>query len=207
MANPLDHFMWAASDLDAAVAVFERLSGVRAGIGGVHPGRGTRNALASLGPALYLEIIAPDPAQKLAGTPGEALAALTAPRINALVGASRDLEAVKKAYEAGGIASDILDGGRNTPSGDFIRWRILIPRANDLGAFAPLFIDWLDTVHPGRTSTPGCTLQRFEAGHPQGENIGGLWRSLGLDIAVVKADRPCFVADLATPAGPLRLNG
>jgi len=207
MANPLDHFMWAASDLEAGVAAFERLSGVRAGIGGVHPGRGTRNALASLGPAVYLELIAPDPAQTLDGTPGAELRSITMPRINALVAASRDLETVQKAYATGGIASDILDGGRNTPAGDFIRWRILIPRRNDLGPFAPLFIDWLDSVHPGKTSTPGCILARFEAGHPDADSLAGLWRSLGLEIALAKADRPCFLADLMTPAGPLRLTG
>jgi hypothetical protein len=207
MANPLDHFMWAASDLDTGVTAFERLSGVRAGVGGVHPGRGTRNALASLGAAVYLEIIAPDPGQKLEGTPGGELRSIASPRINALVARSRDLETVQKAYAAGGIVSDILDGGRTTPAGAFIRWRILIPRRNELGPFAPLFIDWLDSVHPGKTSTPGCTLTRFEAGHPDTANLAGLWRSLGLDISLSKADRPCFLADLSTPHGPLRLTG
>lgn len=207
MGNPLDHFMWAASDLDAGVAAFERLSGVRAGIGGVHPGRGTRNALASLGPEVYLEIIAPDPAQKLEGTPGALLRDIAVPRINALVAASRDLESVQKAYASGGIASDILDGGRNTPSGSFIRWRILIPRPNELGAFTPLFIDWLDSVHPGKTSTPGCILTGFTAGHPDTDKLGGLWRALGLDIALMRTDRPCFLADLRSPTGPLRLTG
>jgi hypothetical protein len=207
MGNPLDHFMWAAADLDAGVAAFKRLSGVRAGIGGVHPGRGTRNALASLGPAIYLEIIAPDPAQKLEGTPGAELRGITTPRINALVAASQDLEALQKAYAAGGIGSDILDGGRTTPAGAFIRWRILIPQRNNLGPFAPLFIDWLDSVHPGKTATPGCALARFEAGHPEADSLAGLWRSLGLEIPLTKADRPCFLADLVTPTGPLRLTG
>lgn len=207
MENPLDHFMWAASDLDAGIAAFERLSGVRAGIGGVHPGRGTRNALASLGPEIYLEIIAPDPAQKLEGTPGAELHSIATPHIHALVAAGGDLETVQKAYAAHGIASDIREGGRETPSGGFVRWRILTPQANRFGAFAPLFIDWLDSVHPGITSTPGCSLVRFEAGHPEAEKVTALWRALELSILLIRADQPFFSADLETPRGLLRLTG
>jgi hypothetical protein len=206
MTNPLDHFMWAASDLDEGIAAFERLSGVQLGIGGQHPGRGTRNALASLGPSLYLELIAPDPTQELTGTPGGALRELRQPGIHAIVAASRDLPAVQKAYAAAGVSADLLEGGRKTPEGGFIRWKILIPKPNAFGAFAPLFIDWLDSVHPAKTSTPGCRLARFEAGHPNSETIGGLWRSIGLDIPLQRADRPHFVADLTTPRGPLRLT-
>jgi len=206
MVNSLDHFMWAFSDLDAAVATFERLSGVRPGTGGVHPGRGTRNALASLGPAIYLEVIAPDPAQPLEGTPGATLRDLKQPGIHAIVAVSRDLASVQKAYAAAGIPADLQDGGRKTPEGGFIRWKILIPKPNGFGAFAPLFIDWLDSVHPAKTSTPGCTLARFEAGHPDSEAVGGLWRGIGLDIPLHRADRPHFIAELVTPRGPLRLT-
>lgn len=206
MANPLDHFMWAAADLDAAVAAFERLSGVRAGIGGSHPGRGTRNALASLGPDVYLELIAPDPAQPLPGTPGGELLRLTRPCLNAFVAASRDLPAVQKAYAGCGVETDLLDGGRKTPTGGFVRWKVLIPRGNDFGAFAPLFIDWLDSIHPAQVSTAGCRLAKFEVGHPDADRIATLWRALDLAVPLVRADHPCFGADLATPRGPLRLT-
>lgn len=206
MANPLDHFMWASADLDGAIAEFERLSGVRAGYGGSHPGRGTRNALASLGPEVYLELIAPDPAQEMSGTPGGELRRLARPCVNAFVAASRDLPTVQKAYAAAGVATDLLDGGRKTPAGGFVRWKILIPRPNAFGAFAPLFIDWLDSVHPAVVSTPGCTLVKFEAGHPDLEKTAALWRALDLAVSLVRADHPFFSADLATPRGPLRLT-
>ena len=55
----LDHIVVGIRSLDEGIAQFESLTGVKAGVGGKHPGRGTENALVSLGGGTYLEILAP----------------------------------------------------------------------------------------------------------------------------------------------------
>ena len=133
MTNRLDHFMYAAPDLDASIARFAEMSGVTAGRGGSHPGMGTRNALASLGGDVYLELIAPDPAQKLDGTYGGKFAALAGPQVFAYIVKGDNLEALKATFAKHGIESDLFEASRKTPEGGTLQWRLLIPRTNPLG--------------------------------------------------------------------------
>jgi hypothetical protein len=56
---PVDHLVYGASDLEAAVVDLEWRLGVRAAVGGQHQNLGTHNAL--LGEGCHLEVIAPDP--------------------------------------------------------------------------------------------------------------------------------------------------
>lgn len=64
----IDHIIYAAPELQAAVDDIENRPGVRAAGGGQHTGQGTHNKVLALGPRTYLEIIAPirrNPSQPL----------------------------------------------------------------------------------------------------------------------------------------------
>src|SRR5690349_12928563 len=91
----VDHLVYAAPDLDAAVNALAQLTGARASPGGPHPGRGTRNALLALGPASYLEIVGPDAAQPAPAEPRWlSVDAVDAPRLVTWAARVDDLDAV-----------------------------------------------------------------------------------------------------------------
>src|ERR1039458_1778517 len=102
MLTGLDHLILAINDLDRGIAWVEQRTGVRAAFGGVHPGRGTRNALLSLGPDCYLEIIAPDPQQSSPAWFSQILT-LPEPRLIAWAVHTSDLAALAQTAEAAGL--------------------------------------------------------------------------------------------------------
>src|SRR5215472_4534042 len=103
----LDHILLGVADLDSGIAWVEQRTGVRAVFGGVHPGRGTRNALLSMGPRRYLEIIAPDPQQTNATSANEMvnrLRALQEPQLVGWASHTNDLASLAQKAAAAGIA-------------------------------------------------------------------------------------------------------
>jgi hypothetical protein len=65
----IDHVILGINDLERGVREFESKTGVAPKRGGEHPGRGTQNALVSLGDGRYLEILAPAATQQPAEGP------------------------------------------------------------------------------------------------------------------------------------------
>lgn len=208
MSRPVDHVIWAAPDLDAAIDQLEALCGVRAELGGVHPGRGTRNALIALGPACYLEILAPDPTQTLDGTFGSGLLELRAPQIFGVMLASRDLEEAKAVFAEYGVdCTGPFDATRKTPGGAILRWRLLIPVDPGWGDCTPMMIDWGQSPSPAAAAPRGCRLVHYEVGHPDGERLNQLCARLEAGIHVARSDRPYSMAILEGPGGRSVLTG
>ena len=206
----VDHLLLGTADLDGGIDWVEQRSGVRAAIGGVHPGAGTRNALLSLGTGHYLEIIAPDPAQTDAKDERH-LRELSSPRLITVALTTNNIDSiVAKARKARLEVSGPRDGSRRLPSGKILRWQMLTI-ANDLGDGpiqpVPFFIQWApDSPHPSSDSPQGCVLESLEFGHPDPPRLNLIFEALGLDADVAARGEVRIVARLKTPNGPLELS-
>jgi Glyoxalase-like domain len=203
----LDHILLGINDLERGIAWVEQRTGVRALFGGVHPGRGTRNALLSLGPRRYLEIIAPDPQQPLQGeSPAQPLAAMQEPQLFNWAVHTDDIAAAAKRAVAAGFAIDgPTDGSRTRPDGKTLRWKACRLK-EDRGGLLPFFIQWdRDSVHPSEDARTGCVLKRFYMQSPAVPELEKLCQSLGLDVGVEKSANTLLRAIIASPGGQIAL--
>jgi hypothetical protein len=202
----LDHILLGCNDLDRIIEWVEQNVGVRATIGGVHPGRGTRNALLSLGERRYLEIIAPDPAQsEIAHYPQ--LRSMTDPRIIGWAVHPPDITAVAKQLRENQIAfTGPDDGSRKRPDGRVLTWKT-INLADDRHGLLPFFIEWsADAVHPSADAAKGCTLDYFEVMSIDSEELAATFKRIGLDVPVERSDKARLRALITGPKGDLGLT-
>jgi hypothetical protein len=204
----VDHLVYAAPDLEEAVdALAERL-GVRASVGGRHPGRGTRNALLALGARSYLEIVAPDPSQPAPAAPlwlgvgGPAL-----PRLTAWAAAASDVAARAAAAAARGVTVGAVgSGARERPDGVRLAWTFTDPAVVVAGGVAPFLIDWGSGPHPAETAAPGLALAALHAEHPDPAAARTALDALGVALDVRAGPAPALVATVRSPRGTIQLR-
>jgi len=207
-AADLDHIMWGARDLDAGIAFLEAKTGVRAVLGGVHPKRGTRNALLSLGKGRYLEILALDPAQTNAqDLRARELEHLTSPRILTWAAATRDIDTLDKKLRAAGLqTSGVVAGAREKPDGTRLKWKTLAVGQQDEDV-VPFVIEWDPASrHPSLDSPGGCTIRELRLEHPDPAKIDRLLEAMGLRVRARKGAHARITALLATPKGDFELT-
>ena len=196
----VDHIIYAAPDLAAAVADLEARLGIRAQVGGKHIGLGTHNALLALGPRTYLEIIAPDPGQPAPPVRPFGIEGITCGKLVGWALACDDIDqAVAETRSHGYDPGEVVDGHRVEPSGTVLRWRAAgSGQADDL---IPFFICWGGTEHPARSAPRGLILNSLQIEHPDPPSFAPLLMGIGANVEVRQGQAPALVAHLSGPNG------
>jgi len=202
----LDHILVGCSDLQRGIDFVEQRTGVRTVFGGVHPGRGTQNALLSLGTRRYLEIIAPDPQQHTDNPLAKHLKDLTEPRLVGWAAHPGDLQVLAADLAKAGIATEgPTPGYRNRPDGSVLHWKTLNLK-DDANGLLPFFIEWsADTVHPSEDAPTGCQLLRFELLTPDPAALARATAKLRLTAPIAKGP-PQLHAVITGPKGKLDIT-
>ncbi len=211
MIASLDHLLLGCNDLDSSVAFVEQRTGVRAAIGGVHPGRGTRNALLSLGERRYLEIIAPDPKQTkiepFALDLLNQIKSLKSPQLVEWAAHVSDMDTYARHLRAAGFKLEgPTPGQRKRPDGKTLHWKTLGLEEN-MNGLLPFFIQWsADSVHPSKDAPSGCSLVSFALEDRDPNAMRLLLKQLDLRADVRKGEKPRLVARIKGPKGEMELN-
>jgi hypothetical protein len=193
----LDHILLGCNDLDRGIAFVESQTGVRATFGGVHPGRGTRNALLALGGRRYLEIIGPDPQQNTLARFPE-LRTMSEPRLLTWAAHPSSMDALANHLRGAGVAFEgPTDGSRSRPDGKTLHWQTLDLK-DDRHGLLPFFIQWSpDSTHPSTDAPQGCRLAAFSLHTPDPPELAKTLNLLELDAPSSGATRHSCV-----PASP-----
>jgi hypothetical protein len=204
----VDHLVWCVPELQAGIAELEHLTGVTAVAGGSHPGVGTHNALVSLGPRMYLEIIAPDPLQDEYRSPRvfrlDEIRESTLVTWAATTDMLADLAATR--FSDGQRLGDRRSLSRVRPDGIELKWTMTDPYTEIDHGIVPFLIDWGETPHPGDSAPPGISLVELRAWHPDPDAVLDKLARLGIDMPVEAGARPRLVAVLDTPTGRVDLG-
>jgi hypothetical protein len=210
----IDHIIWAVPDLDEGADYFEKMSGVKPIVGGVHPGRGTRNKLVSAGDNMYLEIIAPDPAQmpldpvnKPVQAFADKISKMASPEVDMFAYSTTDLEAAAEAGRKLGLkVVGPTPGQRKTPDGVLIQWSHVDFIGHGFGQFIPFALNWLDSPHPSTTSPKGAVLSGVTVEHPRADELRKIYEALGVPAKVVQAAEPVIIVHLSSDKGPFEVR-
>jgi hypothetical protein len=203
----LDHILLGSRDLQEGIDFVERHTGGRATFGGIHPGRGTQNALLSFGERRYMEIIAPDPAQPGVKNPmASGLHSLAEPRLVGWAAHPGSLPVFAERLRAAGITFEgPTPGSRKRPDGQLLKWQI-VSLADTVSGLLPFFIEWSeDSLHPSVDAPKGCALLSFTAETPNPKKLAATLKTLGLDLPIKKGEQARLQAVISGPKGNLEL--
>ena len=207
----VDHVILAIDSLDRGIELLARATGVKPVYGGAHPGRGTQNALLSLGVNQYIELIAPNPSDT------SATARRFASQLMQYYSKYRDLTPVGWAVHvsdavaersrliAKGLkAGEVRPGSRARPTGELLQWKTLDPFGIE-NSLLPFVIEWgATTPHPSASAPGGCRLIDLTLGASSPDSITALFSKAGYEVNVRAADSDHMELTFDCPSGRIR---
>ena len=208
MSENVDHLVITAPSLAVGAKMLHEALGLWPQPGGEHSRLGTYNLLLRLGEALYLEVIAINPAAAKPTRPRwfglDELEASSAPRLATWVARCVD---IRSAY----AACETIHGEIETMSRGDLNWQITIPADGSMpfDGVAPTLIEWQSPQHPAsRLEDRGCELVSLMGFHPDAEQINDLLLKLaiGTGVCIEQHQRPHLIAKIKTPSG-IRIIG
>lgn len=205
-ALQLDHIIIGIDSLERGIQLIANMTGVTPVVGGVHPGRGTRNALLSLGERRYLELMAPDPAQAGASEQVALLRTLHAPTPIGWAIHISDADSARRAWSTSGLRPGVPSpGSRMRPDGRLLRWRTIDPFGME-SALLPFAIEWdSGSLHPASDAPRGCSLTDFRIVSPHAGAIQDAVQRAGVPVPVERGGADAIQVALACPAGRVNL--
>ncbi len=200
-----DHIIAGCRDLTHAIATIEAATGVCAAPGGSHPGKGTRNALLSLGHLRYLEIVSPDPAQPRLEWFG-AIRDMEEPRLIGWAARAGDIGTVAQYLRHARIAfTGPRAGSRIRPDGSKLEW-LTVMLEDDANGLLPFFIEWdARSNHPSASAPAGCELAGFGVTCPDAAHWSATATALGIDLPTTLGTPPRLHATIRGPFGTIGL--
>lgn len=202
MPSRLDHIVVVAPSLASGAALVEQSLGVPPGLGRSHPHMGTHNLLLSLGPSVYLEVVAMDPDAPPAARPRwfglDDVPAQSAARLAAWVANTDDIHA--HAIPALGVVEQMEREG--------LTWQMTSTADGHppLSGAAPLLIQRATNFHPAsRLPDVGLRLRCLHIQHPRPGDVAAVLAHMALDDAprvVLTEGAACtLAAEIETPVG------
>ena len=207
MDKAIDHLVFATNDLREGREQVENLLGIRASPGGSHPGMGTRNALLSLGPRVYLEIIGPDPDQP--DFEGERIFGIDAidggKLVHWCVRRVGLATFVQLARSRGMELGDAIPLSRVSAQGDRLDWYLAFPASFGDDCALPFFIDWGTSSHPASSCPRGAELTAFEIQNPDPGKTNDALERLSIEPCALAWPRARLRALIQCPRGEVEL--
>lgn len=197
----LDHLAVVARTLEEGCSYVEAVLGAELSSGGKHDDMGTHNKLLSLGPDIYLEVIAIDPsAPKPKHRRWFNLDTFDgAPRMMNWICRTDDLEAALEEAPPGSGRTMWLTRGD-------MRWQMAVPEFGKLpfDDASPALIHWGDSPRPSRRLPDhGFRLVRLDVFHPRAGELVDAFPSINRlqTTSVREGPEKRLIATIATPEG------